>query len=1190
MFNMYNAYNISRDPLGGYGALLARLTLATLALAVALCSTPVVRADDTEIFRAVYTAGSGRPKVLILFDDSGSMDTLVDVPKPAYDPGTSYPAVTGIQSGRLYWQSGTSGNPPPANTGQWFNQSRNRCASSYGPLASQGYFINALGRWNSASSTSWASLSTSSTDPLHVDCSDDVSGSNTGNGTGTGSPGTGYPRSSTPRPYGASKDANVSSGWTTYRVYTANYMNWYYSATLGVDRSRIDIAKDTIASIVDANPGIDFGLGVFNSNYDTDRNGNPVNNGSSSHDGGRIVKRIIEDMSASQRSNLLSVLDSFEAEGSTPLCETVYEAYRYLAGKTVLYGLERASGDTPSRDSGAESGGKYVSPVGECQNVYIILMTDGEPQLDTDANSAIETLTRKTCKNYTIAKLSQSDPSTQKNCLPELAEYMNTTDLDGNASNGTQKAILYTIGFTVNQVLLSDAATKGGGIYYTTNTAEGLADAFQGAITAIRSTATTFTAPSIAVDTFTRTESRNEVFFAMFAPQSGADWPGNIKKLAISITNGVATLVDADGNAAIDASTGKILDSARTYWSAGSDGSKVKAGGVGALLAARDPDTRVIKTNTGASGALQDFNSTNITAAAYGLAGLTQLLDLFGVSSQNELNDLLAWARGFTDRTKTDTREWILGDMLHSRPLVLNYGARGTHTATDPDVRIVVGTNAGFLHMFDNGNGAENWAFFPKELAPVLEQRRANAANNQNVYGIDAPVAYYSKDLNKDGTIDSTAGDKLYIFFGLRRGGKAFYALDVSNPDSPAFLWKIDKGSSGFEELGQSWSVPAVTYVPGYASSGVPKPVLIFGAGYDTAKDSKNTVAGADGEGRGVFIVDAQTGAKVWSVTPADNGTRNLQATGLQYSMPADVTVLDSNGDGLTDRIYAPDTGGNVWRVDLPGNALPGASQTTWRITKLAALNTSATDGHAGDRRFFSATDVVRARDSTLGIFDAVMIGSGDRENPNATDNVDRLYMLRDRQTGVYATVAPTPQECTDGSTDHRCVLPITNADLYDATLNLIQDGTSTERAAAQIALAGKEGWYIDLTAATGEKALARSLTIAGKVYFTTYSPPGETSVSQCEPPAGAGRLYVLNMLNATAANDFNGDDALARSDRLVQLGSLIPDTPAPHFGSDKKIRLLFPSGGSIQGQVNPYDTGARLRQPYGTYWYDQEY
>ena len=77
---------------------------------------------------------------------------------------------------------------------------------------------------------------------------------------------------------------------------------------------------------------------------------------------------------------------------------------------------------------------------------------------------------------------------------------------------------------------------------------------------------------------------------------------------------------------------------------------------------------------------------------------------------------------------------------------------------------------------------------------------------------------------------------------GLRRGGKAYYALDISNPDNPVFLWQIDKSSTGFSELGQSWSVPVITYIPGYAG-GVRKPVLVFAAGYDVAKDDKNTVA-----------------------------------------------------------------------------------------------------------------------------------------------------------------------------------------------------------------------------------------------------------------------------------------------------------------------------------------------------------
>ncbi len=136
-------------------------------------------------------------------------------------------------------------------------------------------------------------------------------------------------------------------------------------------------------------------------------------------------------------------------------------------------------------------------------------------------------------------------------------------------------------------------------------------------------------------------------------------------------------------------------------------------------------------------------------------------------------------------------------------------------------------------------------------------------------------------------------------------------------------MWRIGKDSSGFGELGQSWSEPVVTTIPGlYRGRGISKPVLVFGAGYDTSKDAAG-VGAPDVEGRGLFIVDAQTGALIWSVTPAINSATNLSEPLLLHSVPANVTVLDSNGDQLTDRIYFGDTGGNLWRVDLPGNALP---------------------------------------------------------------------------------------------------------------------------------------------------------------------------------------------------------------------------------------------------------------------------
>ena len=49
---------------------------------------------------------------------------------------------------------------------------------------------------------------------------------------------------------------------------------------------------------------------------------------------------------------------------------------------------------------------------------------------------------------------------------------MANTDLDKDPANGDQFGITYTIGFTTDQKLLSDAAEQGGGKYFTANNAE----------------------------------------------------------------------------------------------------------------------------------------------------------------------------------------------------------------------------------------------------------------------------------------------------------------------------------------------------------------------------------------------------------------------------------------------------------------------------------------------------------------------------------------------------------------------------------------------------------------------------------------------------------------------------------------------------------------------------------------------
>lgn len=1192
---------------------------------VVLCSSTSLRADDTEIYQTTYDpAITQRPKVLIAIDDSGSMNFIVPGQRPKYNPAATY--ANKHNSARLYWS--TTGTPPAVNSSQYIQADRNRCAESFSSLATLGVSPTTKARrWRSVTSGAtctkicpathphkrthatrcystpsgahtwvtgtlscpgnWLSLSTSAQTPLHMECQVDITNSNNGNGSGQP---TGYAKDGVPDGQALSAatpaDSNVSDwGAENYTFYTAHYMDWFYDASLIVHRTRMDIAQEVITNMVSANKGFDFGLMEFNGNWTR-----------KPYHGGRIVHRIVADMTEAQRENVVDMVNTMTAGGSTPLCEATYEAYRYLAGETVLWGTQddgldfpagNPDGDILPRDTLAESPLlTYQSPATDCAYTYIVLMTDGLPQNDTDANAAVEALTGKTCKDY---PQDRTTPRTIKNCLPELTEYMANTDLDGDTTNGDQYGITYTIGFTTDQQLLEDAAKNGKGEYFTADNADELTAAFQGAFLSILATDTTFTSPAVAVDTFSRTESRDVVFYAMFKPEDRIDWNGNIKKLKIVIDDGLAQLVDSAGNPAIDPVSGAIKDSAVTFWGSTADGGTVEKGGVGQLLAERDPATRKIYSNTGTAGALQPFNSANITHTAFGLASAAELFTTFGVANRAELDALLDWGRGFDvydedgDDTTSETRPWVLADILHSQPLVVNYGALGSFTQENPDLRLLVGTNGGFVHMFGDDNGQEDWAFFPKELAPVLRKRALNPLSSQHVYGVDNTPVMYIKDVGRDGTLDADDGDKVYVYLTLRGGGEALYALDVSDPDSPSFLWKLDSASAGFGELGQTWSRPVVTVIPGYKDGGSPskpKPVLIFGAGYDTNKDATG-VATPDSQGRGLFIVDAATGALIWSLTPAADSATNKNEPGLLHSVAAGVTVIDSNGDQLTDRVYFADTGGGLWRVDLPGDTLPTSSQNTWHVVKMAAMNGGTT---LTDRRFFNAPDVVRTSYQG-GSFDAIAIGTGDRTNPNSTDVLDQFYMIRDKQVAPYFNEFDAGDDCDsdpDTVDDFRCGLPVTVDDLYDATSNAIQAGDED----AVVDLQDKAGWRIDL-AAEGEKSLAKSLTLGGKIYFTTFSPENEGE-RVCEPVPGTARLYVVSLTDATAPLDFDGDGDY---ERFWTIGSLIPDTPSPHFGEDGEIRLLFPPGGKDDGIVtNPLETGVTIPDPYGAWWYREEY
>ena len=135
---------------------------------------------------------------------------------------------------------------------------------------------------------------------------------------------------------------------------------------------------------------------------------------------------------------------------------------------------------------------------------------------------------------------------------------------------------------------------------------------------------------------------------------------------------------------------------------------------------------------------------------------------------------LVAWIRGQdaydedADGDVLEARRWLLGAVLHSRPLAVNYGARpGTSYTLDetPDIRLFFGTNDGIFHSLrntggtpaavapDRESGAETWAFIPRPCLPVQSRLAAKqaAVPFRPEYGMDGEAVALVTDHNHDG-------------------------------------------------------------------------------------------------------------------------------------------------------------------------------------------------------------------------------------------------------------------------------------------------------------------------------------------------------------------------------------------------------------------------------------------------------
>ncbi len=891
------------------------------------------------------------------------------------------------------------------------------------------------------------------------------------------------------------------------------------------------------------------------------------------------------------REFLADIADKWEPAGGTPIVDSLYEAALYFRGEKMHYGKERnnttatttldgssvqiASGshqstyvggatisktiDTDHRDNIADA--NYISPIeSSCQSNYIVLMSDGEPTYyragsGTPYNKG--PFARSIKGTGPSGSLSAGIPTCQNNphtfiqppdnfsgvsgsdsgvCGPEITEYIATHD-NSSEYDGDQTIKTYTIGFgsglsastvdylksleTIDDDPSTESVVEDG--YFNADSPEALAKAFRDILAQVAEPSGTLASPGYSVNVKSGLEHEKDIYIPVFDRKNSSRWSGNLKKFSIEEVGDKRLIRGKNGLNAVDES-GKFTADAWDWWSdspeGGSpDGINIQRGGAAGKL---DPVDRLLVSNITGSEDLTT-GSDNKLIESNGLID-NELLGITGASLDDRkklINFIRGWENGAYDNAATPKgiARKHMGDMLHSEPLIITYD-EGNAAGEGKTQYIFAGTNEGYLHAFDTATGEEIWAFMPRELLKIIEpQMRNEGTAEDHKYGIDGSLTYW----------ENKGDGKKYLYFGLRRGGSSYYALDITNPLVPKFKW-----TASYPSMGQSWSTPYLGRIRDASGGSCTfgggtiancREVVVISGGYDEEEDRDGQSASApksstDKPGADILILDAKTGALVWSLRkdlPSEKDT-------IVDSIPGGVRILDTNRNNLLDRFYFADTGGHVWRLDF--NDLEDDSTT--KLTHLANLANVPGERQSA-RKFYNEPDVSVMKLNGRTIF-VVSIGSGFRAHPMDSTIKDKFYMLIDDKpysaidTSEFTTITPAKlskiiiSASVSGSTIAKTV---TQVGALDSKIGDIADNNYVK------------GWEVTLPD-NGEKVLTTALAFDGVIVFTTLIPQALLTgdgIDQCAAPSTQSHLYGINVRTGKAGLDLDGNGEVNDND-----------------------------------------------------------
>lgn len=621
---------------------------------------------------------------------------------------------------------------------------------------------------------------------------------------------------------------------------------------------RINVARNVSTALVTSNRNLRMGLSTFN----PVTNNNPGNGG--------YIARAISDLSpvsgsvtqAQADTNynaLISSINALGAVANTPLAETYYEITRYMRGMAPYYN------STPTT---------YTSPIQyRCQKNYGVVITDGLPTYDRTFPSN-DPLGGSRLPNWDGINNDGNNPNGDNEgdtlYLDDIAKFAfdidmrsTGTDAAGKSWNAVdfpkQNMNTYTVGFTADNDMLSDAASYGQGRYYQATDSTGLNTALSSALSDITSKAGSGGA---GVTSGTTLASGTSYFQTSYDPK---DWRGTIKSFGFT-----------------------------------------SAGAVNTSTALWTTDTTIVPGATAPTYQSWNTSSNAAVTLAYGNFSAAQQTALSqslptGISG----SDLVEWSKG-TNKTGLKVRSVLLGDIINS-PLVLaspsdktasdlsgdtTYTTYLTTKAANMNSSLVVNANDGFVNVINSANGTRRYAYMPSSVLPSLRLIADPAYINgvSHKFLVDGQVGVYDAQIN--------SAWKTLAIGGTGAGGKTFYALqlfDASAGNVLNALWEVSapataNTANAFNDLGYAYARPEVARL----ADGRWAAFIANGYG------SHSGVAA-------LYVLDVRDGSLIKKIVIDSTETTN----GLSS------VKLKVNSSNVVQAAYGGDLKGRLWKFDL---------------------------------------------------------------------------------------------------------------------------------------------------------------------------------------------------------------------------------------------------------------------------------